>query len=66
MINTYRNKELLEVDDVTSWPIGWTDYEPLYSELNPAANRQKSKAPCFRYPTLNTNLSLKDVKPALT
>lgn len=41
MINTFRKKELLEVDDVTAWRIGWTDWNEAYNIYDPKLNKKK-------------------------
>lgn len=43
MINTWRNHNFLEVDELTAWRIGWAAYEEEYSEFNPQINRVKKQ-----------------------
>lgn len=42
MINTKRNRENLEVDELTAWRVGWNfKYKKEYAQFNPAANKER-------------------------
>lgn len=41
MLNTHSNKPLLEIDRLTAWRIGWSDFEDTYQEFDPVKNREK-------------------------
>lgn len=43
MINTYRNKSQLIVDELTAWRIGWAEHDPSFTEFNPVKNREIKK-----------------------
>ena len=43
MINTHKDKELLEIDAATAWRIGWIDYDESYSFFDPKKNREQAQ-----------------------
>ena len=43
MANTFSNKELLEVDALTAWRIGWNEFDESFAEFNPKHNRAAAR-----------------------
>lgn len=43
MINTYRQKDQLVVDELTAWRVGWADYDPSFAEFSPVKNKEAKK-----------------------
>ncbi len=41
MINTKKNKEMLAVDEVTAWRIGWSEFEDAFTVFDPKKNKEK-------------------------
>ena len=43
MISTFRDKELLVIDELTAWRLGWGEYDPGFAEFDPVKNRVLKK-----------------------
>ena len=43
MINTHKNKSLLEVDRLTAWRVGWYNYEKEFDQFDPAKLREEKE-----------------------
>ncbi len=41
MLNSSKNKDLKEIDELTAWRIGWSDYKDEFSIFDPKLNKEK-------------------------
>ncbi|GLR19498.1 hypothetical protein GCM10007940_41140 [Portibacter lacus] len=50
MMKRYQNKEMLNIDEVTAWRIGWNQWDESFNEFDPFLNQEKIKEEAIGIP----------------